>query len=228
MDLVHQRLPLTFGCSSSAGFFFSYLTLTPWGWMAHTIKCDFLFSVISSVALFSKLPASPAQLAAFPFFLEVWASYHGLIMLIFSIIGLWASSSAGLGLLLSNPLPRMSPLLPIPFPSVAVTDLLQLSCEPLISFSSSITCGRLTSLRLSWENIWHEASRLFLSSSSLPSEAFRAQCVPPWRTPQHGCPPAFVIATPPVSAQNQQKLLPCPQKVSLQIFKTGHLDFVCP
>lgn len=65
----------------------------------------------------------------------------------------------------------MSPQLPIPFPLVAVSTLLQLSCEPLISFPYSIMCRR-SYLLLSKENIWPRASELFSFPPSLSSGAF--------------------------------------------------------
>lgn len=91
----------------------------------------FCHLICSSVFL---TPIQPSPAGCLPILPGSLASDHGLIALIFSITGLWASSSAGLLLLLSNPLPCMSPLLPIPFPLVAVTGLLQLPREPLISF----------------------------------------------------------------------------------------------
>lgn len=87
--------------------------------------CSCLFVLCSS--LFSKPPFRSAQPACF---LCCWKAelslWSRIITLISSIISLWASSSAGPLLPLSNPFTYVSHQLPISFPMVAVTVFLQL------------------------------------------------------------------------------------------------------
>lgn len=203
-----------------------YLTLASGGWTTHTAKCGFLFSLLLSAALFPKLSS---RLAAFPLFLEGWASWASYSHADFLHYGFMSSvlswalvpAQRPLHFCVSSASPTIS--------HGGCYNPFTTSREPLISFPHSIM-SRRPCLFLPRENIWPETSEGFISPSSSTSEAFPAQCGPPWRMAQHGCHLClWVPPLPPLRRINRSFLsLPMEDLSTNFHHKPSHWDFVCP